>query len=73
MNIHEFNNYSDYDIIFYFLPYQIDKLEEKMIKKIENAVKIGTYIIVEIEENKDDRFISIPLNNVNGKIWQKFK
>ena len=73
MNISEFNTYSDYDIIFYFLPYQIDELEEEMIKKIENSVKIGTYIIVEIEENKDDRFISIPLNNVNNKIWQKIK
>ena len=73
MNILEFNNYSDFDIIFYFIPIADDELQLKLKMKIENDIRIGGYIIVRDVETKDDRFIAIDTDNLKNKVWQKIK
>lgn len=70
INICDFNNYSDYDIIFYCIPFRNKELQQELQKKIENSVNVGTYIITRGKETKDDRFINI--GNMN-QLWLKIK
>lgn len=77
----DFNNYKDYDIIFYWLPFNNPELQQILRKKIEDDILIGSYIILFEEETqfcgKDDRFIDIQyisdINGIDNKIWQKIK
>lgn len=73
INIEEFNNYNNYDIIFYCVPLKDEKLQENLKEKIENSVNVGTYIITRGFETKDDRFISFNENSFNNQIWLKIK
>jgi hypothetical protein len=81
MNALDFNNYGDYDVIFYWLPFNNPELQQALKKKIEDDISVGSYIIMAEEESqnagKDDRFISINhisnFNGFNNKVWQKIK
>lgn len=77
MNIWDFNNYQDYDIVFYYLPFFKPEFIESFRIRIENSVKIGTYIITTEEEKqnlrKDDRFLPIETETIRCKIWKKIK
>ena len=70
LDIYDFNKYYDYDIIYYFAPFKNIKLQEELKEKIENSVKVGTYISTIGTENKDDRFINI---GNKGHLWLKIK
>ena len=69
IDIRDFNSYENYDVIYYFLPFYDENLQKELKEKIENKCKIGTYIIVYVSEDKDDRFVNIH----DKKIWQKIK
>jgi len=81
INVGDFNNYGDYDIIFYWLPFREPKLMQEFKKKVEDSIRIGSYIIVAEEEvqycGKDERFIKLDypsnINGIHDKIWQKIK
>jgi len=81
INVLDFNNYEDYDIVYYWLPFSEPNLQQILKKKIEDSISIGSYIIMTEEESqnagKDDRFIDIKyISNFNGfdnKVWQKIK
>jgi hypothetical protein len=81
LDICKFDDYNDYDIIFYFLPIADSESQLNLRKKIEDNIRIGTYIILYEEENqfygKDDRFLDIPyVSNINGfdnRLWLKIK
>ena len=69
LDIRDFNSYENYDLIFYFLPFFDENLQKELKAKIENNCKIGAYIIVLGQENKDDRFVNIH----QRQVWQKIK
>jgi SAM-dependent methyltransferase len=81
IDIKDFNNYEDYDILFYWLPFRDPELIQEFKKKVENSIHIGAYIIVAEEEiqnyGKDERFIKLDypsnINGIHDKIWQKIK
>lgn len=73
MNILDFNNYGDYDVIYYFAPFNNIKLQQELKEKIENTIKIGSYIITIDIETKDDRFKKIKYNNQYCNCWLKIK
>ena len=81
INAGDFNNYKDYDIVFYWLPFCKPELQQFLKKKIEDDISVGSYIIAFEHENNysgmDDRFVDIQyISNINGidnKIWQKIR
>lgn len=73
IDIKDFNDYNNYDIIFYCVPFKNEKLQEELKEKIENQINIGTYIITRGFETKDNRFISLNSYGSNSQIWLKIK
>jgi len=78
VDIMNFNEYSNFDIVFYFIPFQDRDIQLKFKKKIENDINIGSYIISfdkyydnTKSETKDERFIGIESENIVNKIWKK--
>jgi SAM-dependent methyltransferase len=61
-------DYSDYDVVYYALPFRNENLEKQLKEKIENEIKIGSYIITAEIEIKDRRFV-----NIHNNIWQKIE
>lgn len=74
IDIREFNNYQNYDIIFYFYPLANDKLYEELEIKVENNISVGAYVITSnVSKKKDDRFISINNDSIKNEIWLKVR
>lgn len=73
VDIRNFNNYNDFDIIFYCLPFKNEELQLELKEKIENCVKVGTYIITRGKEIKDDRFKKINDKYKYCYCWLKIK
>jgi len=81
MNVMDFDKYNEFDVIFYWLPFYVEELRMGFRTKIENEIRVGSYIVVYEEEKqnigKDDRFIPINLiSNINGfenRVWQKLR
>ena len=78
MNVMDFNKYGEFDIIYYWLPFRNPELQQIFKLKIEDETRIGSYIVMYEEEEKqecgkDDRFISIDTNDIKNQVWQKIK
>lgn len=77
VDIREFNNYDDYDIIFYYAPFCREEPQRILKVMVENGMKIGSYVIVygwKFESEKDDRFLKIFADETKHlRIWQKIK
>ena len=75
IDIRDFNNYSDYDIIFYYCPFVTIELQKELKQKIEDQAKIGAYIAMhsfDFEAIKDNRFINIYSNRSKEvHVWKK--
>ena len=71
-----FENYGEYDIIYYWSPFSDKEFQEKLNSRIEDEIKVGGYIVADMvgkEESKYDRFISVDDNKFRNKIWLKIK
>jgi SAM-dependent methyltransferase len=75
MNIMNFNNYNEFDIIYYWLPFRNPKLLMEFKEKVENNIRIGSYIVIYEEElqeiGKDSRFLNIGEDKFKNRIWLK--
>lgn len=73
----DFENYGDYDIIYYYCPFKDKELQKKLNTKIEDEIKVGGYIVRDMlgeEKNyKDYRFTNVDNNKFHNKIWLKIK
>lgn len=77
MNVMNFNKYGEFDIIYYWLPFRNPELQQNFKLKIENEVRIGSYIVIYEEEKqecgKDGRFISIDEDKIKNQVWLKVR
>jgi hypothetical protein len=73
MDIRKFNNYHEYDIIYYYAPFFNDELLIQLKEKIENIMNVGSYIISGSYEKKDDRFMCLGQDKLKNRIWMKIK
>lgn len=75
MNIENFQNFSDYDVIFYYLPYNNEELMNALRARIESQMKVGAYIIIgehfSCDEEKGKNFKNIVAFGRVNKIWKK--
>ena len=72
-NILSFEDYYNYDVIFYYIPFHDIKLEDWLVKKIENDSKIESYIIIHDARGveKDNRFIWVDKDDNKKQVWKK--
>jgi SAM-dependent methyltransferase len=77
VDIRDFNNYYDYDIIYYYAPFCREELQKVLKTKVEDNMKLDAYVIVcgwKFESEKDDRFLKIFADETRHlRIWQKIK
>lgn len=77
IDIRDFNEYQNYDIIFYYCPFISQELQRKLKIKVEDQARVGTYIIVvswKFEGIKDNRFVKIYSDEIkNLYVWQKIR
>ena len=75
MNCMDFQNYGEYDIIYYWLPFRKPELMEKLKTKLEAELRVGGYLVLAEEEKqgmgKDNRFTGINNERFHNKIWRK--
>lgn len=68
INILDFKKYNEYDIIYYFVPFENLDIQDELRKIILDNIKVGGYIIARDFKNIDDnRFTKIYKN----LIWKK--
>lgn len=68
VNVLDFKKYDEYDIIYYYVPFENLKIQDELRKIILDNIKVGGYIIARDFKNIDDnRFTKIYKN----LIWKK--
>jgi SAM-dependent methyltransferase len=63
-DILKFKNYGDYDVIYYYRPFEDTKKQDELEKLIENSMKVGAILMPRLKKRegeirKDKRFINI--------------
>jgi SAM-dependent methyltransferase len=76
-NVMEYDNYGDYDIIYYFCPLKDYKMEMKFERKVEDEMKVGAVLASSKQDHnikRDKRFEKIKLFKYeNIQVYIKIK
>jgi len=77
-NILTFNNYGDYDIIYYYCPLEDKRLQARFEERVEDQMKVGSILIPILKQSrvvlKDYRFQELDISRTSANpIYMKIK